>query len=657
MNLQLIKDKYNFIIQSDCWSVTHDLRRGGCISAIAFPCGTGENILLAPITSSFGPFSEAREPSPAVKIGQETAGTITLRLQGRLLRKDRSSSGIEFIHIYEYTEDYIRQKQIYSCSMPIKWDCSPISLFSADLRPDFNTYGIRYSYRHKLFETARSWEKQLVINGVKWGKILPGISPLLDHHVPDYLCFLHEGVEGIEWFPDSQGPQWETRFAGEEGLARVQVWFEYEPKRIRLTIEPFFDWLKVRKPVLKGAYEFGSYIGLPRIRKRMRRKYFLADFNSNPWPADRQIESLARMGVNLFKLHNDYHASGRFWHDGVYPPYDCRGMRELYRVIRTARRCGMKVIPYFSLVELHPVSNAYKQHAHQWKRTVDEKGAIHHNYIGTGEFGAHMCLASGWRDYLKEYIQKVLRNLGFDGVYYDWCYSLYCNNRRHGGQEHLVNDELVDMIAWTRRLVGNDGVLITHQSSFPMMAIENMADAVVTLEEICGDNYFYRHVPATEDLGPHCAFVNSVQRLICPAIAFNADSHGMAELISACLPAGHLPYGDAKLYQAFKKYNLSEYVFFDYRHNLVQTSDPRVKAAIFVGPENSLVILANNSSSRIKSFKWSLALPDPGRNAFRALRDADFIQQIKRFGQNHADTLDPHGYLVRNIGLSCNFRR
>jgi len=38
-----------------------------------------------------------------------------------------------------------------------------------------------------------------------------------------------------------------------------------------------------------------------------------------------------------------------------------------------------------------------------------------------------MCLKSGWLDYLKLYIDRVLKNPKFDCVYYDWSLALYCN--------------------------------------------------------------------------------------------------------------------------------------------------------------------------------------------------------------------------------------
>jgi hypothetical protein len=101
---------------------------------------------------------------------------------------------------------------------------------------------------------------------------------------------------------------------------------------------------------------------------------------------------------------------------------------------------------------------------------------------------------------MKGYIDTVLSHHALDGVYYDWNVALYCHNPRHVGGEvipskipsmgahafsplgHWDMDELVDLMEWTRKRVGQDGLVIVHNTMVPCAAIENFADYVVAME-------------------------------------------------------------------------------------------------------------------------------------------------------------------------------
>ena len=45
-----------------------------------------------------------------------------------------------------------------------------------------------------------------------------------------------------------------------------------------------------------------------------------------------------------------------------------------------------------------------------------------------------MCLRSGWLEFLKLSIDRVLKNHPLDGVYYDWNVALFCCNPLHEGK-------------------------------------------------------------------------------------------------------------------------------------------------------------------------------------------------------------------------------
>jgi len=70
------------------------------------------------------------------------------------------------------------------------------------------------------------------------------------------------------------------------------------------------------------------------------------------------------------------------------------------KVIAGCHKAGIRVATYFSNKELHPSTPQFQQHGIEWGR-MDRKGGLQHNSSGPkSEFGAQMCLRSGWLDYL-----------------------------------------------------------------------------------------------------------------------------------------------------------------------------------------------------------------------------------------------------------------
>jgi hypothetical protein len=112
-----------------------------------------------------------------------------------------------------------------------------------------------------------------------------------------------------------------------------------------------------------------------------------------------------------------------------------------------------------------------------------------------------MCLRSGWLDYIKSYVDLVLRSYPFDGVYFDQNVPIFCNNPLHVGERsngvsgtkglgtyalsatgHLDVDELLEWVEWTRERVGPDGLILVHDTMSPIMAVENFVNAVCNME-------------------------------------------------------------------------------------------------------------------------------------------------------------------------------
>jgi len=175
------------------------------------------------------------------------------------------------------------------------------------------------------------------------------------------------------------------------------------------------------------------------------------------------------------------------------------------KVLKACHEAGIRTATYFSDKELHPSTKEFQEHGAEWGR-MNRKGDLQHNFFrGKSEFGAQMCLRSGWGEFLKHSIDRVLQHHPLDGVYYDWNVALFCCNPRHEGkgtnavaQGHWDIDELLDLMEWTRQRVGPEGLVIVHNTTTPMFALENFANHIVATE--WGYRKWTNQAPNLQDL-------------------------------------------------------------------------------------------------------------------------------------------------------------
>jgi len=314
--------------------------------------------------------------------------------------------------------------------------------------------------------------------------------------------------------------------------------------------------------------------------------------------------------VNLVRLHNDYAADENFWHDGAWPPYDEKGMAEMRRVIASCHKHGIRVVPYFSLHEFHPSAGGYSRYEQEWKRS-NGPGGVYHNFIGKGEFGAQMCPQSGWLERRKQDIEKAYRELGFDGLYFDWVMTLACDNKAHNAALHLGTDGIIDLLAWSRRLISPRGVLILHlYGLMPSLAFENFADLVVNMEEISGAEQIMR----MGDTPLMTVLAESIPRSPCPSYredrALERNRNNIAQLaVLGMFPwsggTGGPAYEETlKLFRAFRPYRLEDFRFLDAYSGAVQTAWPDVYGAVYQSKEQAVVVVSNTSPEPRRRVLW-----------------------------------------------------
>lgn len=503
-------------IISDYWETFHSKREGGALASVKFRYGSGRNILSAPLNSYIrkkeGPdyvyYDESRCTSPDISVTEEN-GNFTVTTAGKYVSGTGKQINVGYKRTVRYEKfGLVSVKLRMDFFEPVDWIIE-VGTAGLGVAGTLNAVGYRPAAESDPGGTYTGHVGFCIWHEFGNGNHYTS-NQKIGRYLPLYICMVNRRVEGLEIFRnDDTENDGRTFAAAEEGQSCCEIWHDADTDTIHLRYDAYGNF---RSPITvdAGTYNFSYYMGLPFSKgaHKVHTPYFHAGIDNN-WPDEKQLDIFAESGIRLIRLHNDYRADGHFWHDGCYPPYDSKNMKKMDRVIDQVHRRNMRIVPYFSLKELHPDCPEYQQYGERWKRTVDNKLSVIHNYAGNGEFGAQMCLRSGWLDFRKRSIDRVLSNHAFDGVYYDWTLATYCNNPSHmDGRKHTDMDEFLDLIFWTRERTGPDGLMFLHLSGTPMMVVENTANLVYTHEE------FAALSPGPGDFCPEADFAGITEHQI-----------------------------------------------------------------------------------------------------------------------------------------------
>ena len=575
-------------VESQYWRLEFDLRNGGVLDTIVFPHGSGKNLLLEPLVTSVGRWSDRNAPS--VTVHSSSAGNLVrVEFSGHMAAVGRQAGPVAYRTAWTISPFMVRADHTLVFSEDVQ--AKSVSVGSTLLRRDLNEYGLRTG------PTDDTDQRQMA--PATFGKVQEDGGVFIDqHHTPLYMLLFQRNVEGFDLTTASDLETWERGLTGLRGLGDYSAALNGDG--IRLTRRPLHSIHPVT--IHKGDYTFSYYLGLPRIVEKSDRRWRHISFDNHPWPSDADIAHWADSGANIARLHNDYRPDENFWHDGAWPPYDAAGMAEMRRVIATCHKYGIKVVPYFSIHEFHPTAAGYREHEAEWARTVGPLASVHHNHWDKGEFGAQMCPLSGWLDRRKQDIEKAYRELGFDGIYYDWVMQLPCDNQRHNARLHLGTDGVIDLLAWTRRLIQPQGTLIVHlYGLMPSIAFENFGDLVVNMEEISDAEIMMRmgQAPLVTVLA------ESLPRSPCPSYRADHSLERNQNNISQLVVLGMFPWSGGvadsvmeatlKLFRAFKPYKLEEYRFRNPDSGAIRTGWDDVYGALYDKPDQALVVVSNTS--------------------------------------------------------------
>ncbi|MCL5097633.1 MAG: DUF6259 domain-containing protein [Candidatus Omnitrophica bacterium] len=475
--------------------------------------------------------------------------------------------------------------------------------FSTVLAPSLSKYG----YREGITEDEGAPPFSFGSN--RWGKLRPGQPPdqsLRTPYIPRSMIFVDRGVEGLEWFVSSDLSQWDLQLTSHRGQGQCLLEPSPIPSGLALSISPFSSTNSTVLMTNACIYDF--YVAVPILEGHAHRPWLHTSFNRNRgnWVTAEEIQRWARKGIQTVHCHNDgdYYEDGLFWRDGSYPPYP--DMDRYDQVLRECRQAGIRTATYFSDKELHPSTREFQEHGSEWGRK-NRKGDLQHNFFrGQSEFGAQMCLRSGWLGFLKISIDRVLKNHPLDGVYFDWNVALLCYNPLHEGkrdphaaaQGHWDVDELLDLMEWTRNRVGPNGLVIIHNTTTPMFATENFANYVVATE--WGYGKWTDRAPDLEDLPLEWSLAGARTRGVISYGTIDPQAPRRLHRVFALeaflggvtpWPASNETFDLLPLLKPIG--NLESCQFAGWRNQAVSMSDHRCASAVYSRPCEAYLMLAN----------------------------------------------------------------
>lgn len=599
-------------IQSPYYTIEQDLRRGGILSAIRLTYGRTTNLLARPIEAvvvdaAGNRYSDANDPRPEIRRRQEGATQI-ITVDSIPRDTAGATAAVRVRTVVRYQWGYLRVRREFSVPNG-GFRALELTPFSTVFDPSLTDFG----YREGLTEDEGA--PPFAFGSNRWGKLRPGGAgdpPLATPFVPRSMLFANPGVEGIEWFVGSDLAQWDTALTGRRGRGWCTLRPVQSPTGLALTIAAYHSTNAAIAMPRTCAFDF--YLGLPLLDGHARRPWLHSSFNRNrgDWVSSETVRQWATNGLQTVHCHNDgdYYDDGLFWRDGAYPPYP--DMARYNQVIEDCHRAGIRVATYFSNKELHPATREYLDHGTAWGRS-DRQGKLQHNlYRGTNEFGVQMCLRSGWSDFLKFSIDRVLKNHPLDGVYYDWNVALLCCNPRHTGAPtsppanpeasaappHWDIDELIDFMEWTRRRVGPDGLVIVHNTTTPMFVTENFADYVVANE--WGYGQWKETGPDLVDLPLEWSLVGARSRGVISYGQLNSQSPRRLHRLFAleALLGGVTPWPASP--ETFELAAILDAIgdiescrFADWRNPSVSTEGRRCASAVYSRPSEAFILMAN----------------------------------------------------------------
>ena len=490
-------------VSNAAWQIEHLRAAGGAWSSIRFTNGSATGLLQRPLNSAvrfvksdpgsesgvYTAFCEANEPHPRMRV--EHIGEVTAVIAEGTYRNEKGEPiPVGYRRRTEYHEHGLIWTTLELMSDSGCDEVVEVRALEMFLRAGMSNCFVR-------FHPTQAGGSDL-LGGRAWydlNALVPDATgqtqcatPFLSRYTPLQIMCCQRGVEGIELFPGSELSQWDCSLKPEIGLGLYRV--EHSGAGTTIELSPYCMALRRIKVKLQGTLAFRLGIGLPLLAPRehaLKTVCYSPASSGSRWASDDDIGKMASAGVELIRFQNDYCEDGTFWRNGMYRPYDEAYMSELKRVVDTVHRHGMKIVPYISLKEFHPGAPGYARHSNEWMHMAAPSLDIIHNWAGSGEYGGLMCMKSGWLEFRKHSVDRILAELPWDGLYLDWTTFFPCCHPGHGrGPFHSDLDGFLDFLFFCRKRLGPAGVLVVNLSGVPSFIAENLANWVYILEDKLG---------------------------------------------------------------------------------------------------------------------------------------------------------------------------
>ncbi len=652
-------------LRTPYYVVEHDLKQGGAITRIALQHGKATNLLVRPIQTRVRDkngevLTDLKDSAP--KLFHRRAGLNEIVTVECALGDGQGHPDLQVKTTFEYRWGYVKIHKEFLVPAT-GWQIRELSPFSTVLVPSLSDYG----YREGLSEEEGAPPFSFGSN--RWGKLRldqPSDRPLTTRYVPRSMIFADPGIEGLEWFVGSDLSQWERPLAGKRGQGQCLFQPNQNPPGLALSISSLWS---TNQPInLTNACAFDFYLAIPLREGHAQRPWLHTSFNRNRgnWVAAEEIQRWAQQGLQTVHCHNDgdYYDDGLFWRDGSYPPYP--DMDRYNQVLEECHRAGIRTATYFSNKELHPGTKEFQENGMAWGRQ-NRKGELQHNlFRGKSEFGAQMCLRSGWLEFLKLSIDRVLKNHPLDGVYYDWNVALFCCNPLHEAKTgasaaagHWDIDELLDLMEWTRNRVGSNGLVIIHNTTTPMFATENFADDIVATE--WGYRKWTDRAPDLQDLPLEWSLAGARSRGVISYGTIDSKAPRRLHKLFAleAFLGGVTPWpASAETFDLLTLFNplgdFASYRFADWRNSAVSLSNRRCASAIYSSPSEAYLLLANLDADarEVKCVLRPEQLPYPLARLRAAARVPSGAMSAGKLAPSPATSLDVRQLIREGIKIT-----
>ena len=588
-----------FCIENEFWRFRHDPKHGGELIEASVLHGSGVNLLKAPQScavalregNKFHVFSTEKQEAADFQIREERDGVA---LSFRAVPHDDTGAalnGVSFQHEIFYSGNGTARHLVTLRAARKIENPGQIQIGKLELPALFDYCAVREQLSEQCAGESGNHLR-------RWHRIREEMQRktlLLSRHLPLSVLLLRRGVEALEFSLGDALSAWDLY----PGCAQFLLGCNAAGNLIlRCCV---LDNLRPNH-ALEGSYAFPFRLTLPKIQENLAPLIPLAgnflrrtgDFQDR-WADREKLPLWRKTGAEILRLHDDGDAFGNgiFWRDGAICPYPPEEEIKLRAFLEEAHANGIAVVPYCSMKEFHPEASGFQKSSGKWARRIDSAPELLFNYSPKAVFGAQMCLKSGWKNFRLDTMREIVTRYGFDGVYCDWCAGSECISALHGaGGRHWDNDALLEELEAFRRL---GRYLYVHLTGTPSLAVENLADLILTEEQ----PYVSGISPAM--FSPHADFLNIAPRQVCDMLPQDAPDTERRKLALAALlhHAAVSSVHDAylKFYQEFRiGRKLSAYR----RHRApaagaVECSSKHCAASLYWKEDGILVLFANFS--------------------------------------------------------------